>query len=261
MHRDEDRTPQIIAHRGASNEAPENTLAAFRLAWRRGADGIEGDFRLTADGEIVCIHDRTTGRVAGEDLVVAETAYRDLRALDVGAWKGAEWTGQRIPALQEVLATIPPRGKLIMEIKSGREILPPLEAALASAGLDANQLIFISFSTEIIAETRRRFPEHKSLWIVRFEPDKPTKSEPPSLNAILRTLSSLQADGLDAQAHPAVDLAFATAIREAGFELHLWSQEEVSRLEPFARLPVDSLTCNFPGEMKAMLARGPRGPR
>ena len=102
--------PQIIAHRGASADAPENTLAAFRLGWEQDADGIEGDFRLSADGRIVCIHDDDTQRVAGSRLVVSETSYNDLHALDVGRWKGEQWRGERIPSLAEVhvhLAALP----------------------------------------------------------------------------------------------------------------------------------------------------------
>src|ERR1700686_17426 len=102
------RTMELIAHRGASHDAPENTLAAFRLAWEAGADGIEGDFRLTRDGEIVCIHDPTTGRPAGVGLSVADTTLACLRELDVGALHGARWIGERIPPIQEVIATVPP---------------------------------------------------------------------------------------------------------------------------------------------------------
>lgn len=254
MPPDEDQAPKIIAHKGASGEAPENTLAAFELAWRQGADGIEGDFRLTRDGRIVCIHDASTRRVSGENLLIAEAHFDRLRRLDVGAWKGREWTGQRIPRFSEVLSTIPPRKKLFMEIKSGPEILPPLEATLANVDLDTDQLIFISFSAGVIAEIKKRFTEHKALWIVEFEPGKNSKADPPSLKTILETLWSVRADGLDAQAHPIVDRAFVERIREPGFELHLWSEEEVSRLEPFAMLKVDSITCNFPGRMKAMVA-------
>ena len=65
--------PLIVAHRGASFEAPENTLPAFNLAWEQGADAIEGDFLLTKDGHIVCIHDRTTKRFCEEDLEVAKS--------------------------------------------------------------------------------------------------------------------------------------------------------------------------------------------
>lgn len=68
--------PQIVAHRGASADAPENPLAAFRLAWKQGADVIEGDFYLTKDHRIVCIHDGDTQRVAGKHLVVAESTLK-----------------------------------------------------------------------------------------------------------------------------------------------------------------------------------------
>lgn len=73
----------IVAHRGASKEAPENTIPAFTLAWKQGADAVEGDFHLTADGYIVCIHDKDTKRVADRKLVVAESSLEDLRKLDV----------------------------------------------------------------------------------------------------------------------------------------------------------------------------------
>ena len=101
------RMSLIIAHRGASADAPENTLAAFRLAWQQGADGIEGDFRLTSDGRIVCFHDDDTARVAGISLIVEETPLTKLRTLDVGAWKGKPWQGERIASLEEVLAEVP----------------------------------------------------------------------------------------------------------------------------------------------------------
>src|SRR5450631_4721748 len=107
----------IVAHRGASADAPENTLAAFRLAWEQGADGIEGDFRLTAEGRIVCIHDEDTVRVAGSRHVVADASYNDLRALDVGSWKGKQWRSERIPLLEEVLADVPDGKQAFLELK------------------------------------------------------------------------------------------------------------------------------------------------
>jgi len=74
--------PLIVAHRGASHDAPENTIPAFQLAWQQKADAIEGDFYLTRDNEIVCIHDRTTKRYSDRDLVVAESTLEELRQLD-----------------------------------------------------------------------------------------------------------------------------------------------------------------------------------
>src|SRR5512140_286258 len=89
QERELNRHTLIIGHRGASRDAPENTLESFRLAWEQGADGIEADFRLTADGRIVCMHDETTGRTTGVNLNIADTALKELRRLDAGLWKGA----------------------------------------------------------------------------------------------------------------------------------------------------------------------------
>ncbi len=98
---------QVIAHRGASFNAPENTLAAFRLAWQQGADGIEGDFYLTDDGEIVCLHDSDTGRTGDRKLSVGQSTLEQLRTVDVGISKGEKFRGERIPTLAEVLAVVP----------------------------------------------------------------------------------------------------------------------------------------------------------
>lgn len=97
----------IVAHRGASRDAPENTLSSFTLAWKLGADAIEGDFRLTKDGHIVCIHDEDTKRVVGRKLIVAESALADLRKLDVGAYYGDDYKDCMIPPIAEVFSTIP----------------------------------------------------------------------------------------------------------------------------------------------------------
>ena len=85
----------MVAHRGESYDAPENTLPAFKLAWEQGADAIEGDFILTKDGHIVCIHERTTKRFCDQDLVVAKSTLKQLKALDVGSWKNEKYEGIR----------------------------------------------------------------------------------------------------------------------------------------------------------------------
>ncbi len=125
----------IVAHRGASEDAPENTLPAFRLAWEQGADAIEGDFYRTKDGQIVCIHDGDTKRVAGEKLVVQESTLEELQRLDVGAWKGQQWAGTRIPTLREVLETVPAGKRFYVEVKGSAEMVPHLIEELGRSGL------------------------------------------------------------------------------------------------------------------------------
>ena len=115
--------PLIVAHRGASFDAPENTLPAFELAWEQGADAIEGDFLLTKDKQIVCIHDHSTKRLADRDLEVKSSTLAELKSLDVGFWKDKKYKNTRIPTLAEVFATIPDGKKIFVEIKCGTCLL------------------------------------------------------------------------------------------------------------------------------------------
>lgn len=164
--------PEIIAHRGASYDAPENTIAAFNLAWEQKADGIEGDFRLTGDGRIVCIHDATTGRTAGTDLPVSGSAFKELRTLDTGSWKGNEWAGERIPSVEEVFSIVPADKKIFVEIKSGTEIIGPLRHAIFRSRLKPEQVVVISFDRDIISRTKKQIPHLKTLWLSDIRKDK-----------------------------------------------------------------------------------------
>jgi len=90
---------EIIAHRGFSARAPENTLGAFELGWKHQTDACELDVYLTADGKTAVIHDKDTKRTAGVKLDVATSKQAELTALDAGSWKGKEWTNEKIPTM------------------------------------------------------------------------------------------------------------------------------------------------------------------
>src|SRR5262245_34742321 len=109
--------PLRVAHRGASARAPENTLAAFREAIRLGADAIELDVQLSADGVPMVIHDLTVDRTTNGHGSVASFASRDLRRLDAGAWYSSRFRGERIPTLEEALECARGRCGLNIEIK------------------------------------------------------------------------------------------------------------------------------------------------
>ena len=109
----------VVAHRGASYDAPENTLAALDRAWALGAESCEIDVRVTADGAVVVIHDATTARTGGVDRPVSGQTLAELQALDVGGWKGPGFAGQRVPTLAQALASVPRGRMLFVEIKTG----------------------------------------------------------------------------------------------------------------------------------------------
>ncbi len=250
--------PLIVAHRGASHDAPENTLAAFRLAWEQAADAIEGDFYLTKDRHIVCIHDATTKRTSGKDLKVADSTLEALRALDVGSWKDAKWAGEGIPTLEEVLACVPRGKKILMEVKCGPEIVPLLKEALAKVRLGSDQAIIIAFDPQVITEAKRQMPGIQALWLTGYKRNTESGQWKPGTTDILETLKRIGADGLDSEAHASVDGARARALRQAGYSLHVWTIDQPETAARFAKLSVVSITTNRPrwlrDEMRRLLA-------
>src|ERR1700694_1997865 len=106
-------------HRGAMSLAPENTLAAFALAREVGADGVEFDVQMSADGELVIIHDQPLGRTPEGGGAVANHSLAELKQLDAGRWFDARYAGERIPTLQEVIDLLGGEMFLNIEIKGG----------------------------------------------------------------------------------------------------------------------------------------------
>lgn len=245
----------IVAHRGASYDAPENTLASFRLAWEQAADAIEGDFFLTKDHQIVCIHDDKTKRTSGEEHHVEKCTLAELRQLDVGKWKGPQWAGERIPTLEEVLATVPENKKIYIEIKCGPEIVPHLPPVLQKSGLSSEQTIVISFNERVIAETRRQLPEIPCYWLAGFRHNKTTNAYEPTVDAVMDTLEKLRPHGLDVHANrEVVDAAFVKRLRELRFTFHVWTVNTPEDAKYFQELGVNSLTTDRPAFLRAALS-------
>lgn len=147
--------PAIFAHRGASQDLPENTLAGFELALEQNADGIELDVHLSADRKVVVIHDRDLSRTTNGTGYVDATPLSELRQLDAGE-------GQRIPTLAEVLTLAAGRAILNIELKgfsTSAADLPQAVIDLVSAHGLVQNVIFSSFHPRLLAATRRLMPE------------------------------------------------------------------------------------------------------
>ena len=246
----------IIAHRGASYAAPENTLAAFRLAWRLGADGIEGDFHLSADGRIVCIHDEDTERVAGVKRSVKDTSFEELRKLDVGSWKSQAWQGERIPTLEEVLATVP-RGKCVfVELKSGPEIVLPLRQILSQSVVPLENIAIISFDAETIQSCENQIKGIKTYWLTSYEQQQDT-SWSPSADEVSATIARVNSDGLGSKAIPAhVDREFLDTLRARGVsDFHVWTVDTPRIGKFYQGLGAHAITTNRPAFMRSQLAK------
>lgn len=244
----------IVAHRGASADAPENTIRGFEMAWECGADAIEGDFHLTQDGQIVCIHDDTTERVAIANLQISESTLGELRRLDVGSWKAPRFAGLHIPTLTEVLDCVPSTKLAYLEIKCGPEVISALTEDLRRSRTKPSQAVVISFNPDVIKAAKAAMPERQALWLVRFQRAKGTNEWTPTRDEVIQTAQCIGADGLDvAGVAEVVTGDFIAACRRAGFSVHVWTIDDVPTAKLFRQLGVDSITTNRPRELREAL--------
>ncbi len=244
----------IVAHRGASHDAPENTLAAIRLAWEQHADASEFDVYLTKDGHIIVLHDSDTKRTAGVPGKVAEKTLDELRKLDVGRWKGDRFAGEKIPTLAEMLATVPPGKRVYIEIKCGPEIVPELDRVLKASKLKPEQTPVISFHAKVIAAVKKARPDVPAYWIVSLKPKKKGE-KPPTAESLIARAKKLGADGLDLQAADVLDEAFARKVMAAGLRLDVWTVDDPAEARRLLRLGADGITTNRPAWLREQLAK------
>lgn len=154
--------PTIFAHRGSSAYAPENTLAAFKLAIQHKADAIEMDAKLTRDGKVVVIHDQTVDRTTGASGKVGELSLEEIRKLKAGSHFDNAFRGEPIPTLQEVFETIGERLYYNIELTnyaSINDMLPEKVAELVRQSNLADRILFSSFNPIALIRVRRKLPK------------------------------------------------------------------------------------------------------
>ncbi len=247
----------IVAHRGASFDAPENTMAAFNLAWKLGADGVEGDFYVTKDQQIVCIHDKDTKRTGGKKLLVADSTLEQLRTLEYGKWKSDAFAGEPLPTFAEVLKSIPSDKKFIIELKTGPEIVPYLKTELEKYKADEQRMLIICFNADTVAECKRVLPGIKVHWLTGYKQDKTTGQWSPTRETVAETLKSSGADGLGTQGNrEVVTEEFIAQLKASGLkEFHVWTVDDPSDAEYFQKLGAIGITTNRPDVIRASLKR------
>jgi glycerophosphoryl diester phosphodiesterase len=244
---------EIVAHRGASFDAPENTVAAFKLAWEQKADASELDIYVTKDGKLVVIHDATTKRTAGTDLKVADSTLEELRKLDAGKWKAEKFAGERLPTLDEMLATVPTGKRVFIEIKCGPEAVPEMDRVLKANKLKPEQVCVIAFNADVIAATKKLRPDLQALWLVSLAPKN---QKPRTAEELIAKAKEIKADGLDLSATPAVlNKAFGDKVRAAGLKLYVWTVNDVELARKMIAAGAESITTDKPGWLREQLAK------
>ena len=232
----------IIAHRGESFDAPENTLAAINLAWKNKVKSVEIDIQLTHDNEIVAIHDYDTLKVSGTKKVIKKTSLQELKSYDVGSYKDIKWRNERIPTLKEVLQTVPSGSKLIIEIKSDESILEKLKLELDQSELKNSQIEIIAFDLNTIAQAKKLMPEYKMLWLLDLDYFWPHWMLRINKQRIIRIVKRHKLEGVNVWAGKILNRKFIEKFQNAGLLVYTWTVNKPKTAERLFRDGINGIT-------------------
>ena len=227
---------KIIAHRGASYLAPENTIASARLAWKSGADAVECDIWLSKDNKIMCSHDVDTKRTTGQDYKINETDSKVLRKLDAGSFKDEKYRGEKLPYLKDLIKTVPPGKELVIEIKCKSEVIPLLKKEI-DRHQNKRNFTFISFDLQTICDTKKAFPDNPCYWLCNSA-------------ALLETnFDKVQESNLQGVSL-AYSIIYESVMKKAEglhLEVYSWTVDDPAEAERLIDLGVKGITTNRPG--------------
>lgn len=232
----------IIAHRGASSYAPENTMAAFDLALEMGTHHLELDVHLTCDDHLVIIHDDTVDRTTNGTGPVASQTLAALQALDAGAWFGDAFVGARIPALADVLTRYHGRAHLHIELKGPTAHLPQRTVDLVRAHSMAQHVTFTSFQHAHLQTMRAYAPELPTGWLVGEISD--------AVIAQAHALGCVQLCPRAALVTPGL----VQRLHAEGFIVRAWGVAHEVLMRQVVEASADGMTVNFPDKLLAYMA-------
>ncbi len=244
QHSESQSTFKFVGHRGASYLAPENTKASIELAWEVGADAAECDVMLTSDHKVVLCHDKNTKNLTGENFNVSETSWARLSKLTIKLKESnlPEYENQPIPLLEEVLTTIPEDRMLVIEIKTGPEILPYLHKTI-DVHWTSGKISFIAFDFETIAAAKALYPEVPCYYLSSSEKD---------FNKHLEGVVDHELDGMDLW-HAIITPSLIKKCKSAGLDVWCWTVNDPQVAREMKKMGVTAVTTDRPAWLKENL--------
>ncbi|NDL71746.1 glycerophosphodiester phosphodiesterase family protein [Vreelandella alkaliphila] len=256
---------KVIAHRGSSMVAPENTLAATKQAIRDGADAVELDVRLSADGHVMLYHDRSLARLTGDRREFGDLTREELSEFDVGSWFGDAFQNERIAGLDDALKTVRGRASLMIDMKP----LPGEEQTLANAVLtvlaaetDSRYRCWATQSNPLRANAHCGFPNTLlEMRVATMSPSIVThlKQQAPELRVTLLaqlilpgTLDRRQFDALGLR-HNRINRQEITLAALYGYEIHAWTVNDRARMSTLIDLGVDAIITDYPDRLRELI--------
>ncbi len=239
----------IIAHRGESSDAPENSLTAINLAWERDADAVEVDTRLTRDKEIIAHHDPSTKRTGNKELIIAENFIEHLLKIDIVHFMGENWKDEKIPTINEILQNVPEGKILFLEIKSGEEILQPLVNLLKSVKNPSEQICFISFNIRVLKMLKRKLPNFKYYLVYRKYFPLPFFN----IEHLIERVKKAGLDGIDCHFKFLKKEEDVSKVKESGLEIFTWTVNDLHIARKLKEWGVNGITTDRAGWLKKNL--------
>jgi len=236
-----DNSISFVAHRGASYLAPENTMASIRLAWELGADAAECDVMLSSDHRVVLSHDKNLKKLTGENLEVSETPWDQLSRLTIKLKESnlPEYENETIPLLADVLGTIPEDRMLVIEIKTGQEILPHLHKTV-DAHWKSGKISFIAFDFETILAAKSMYPDVPCYYLSMLKNDFKKHFD----LAVAKGL-----DGVDLR-HAMITPSLVEQCHTAGLDVWCWTVNDPETAIKMKEMGVSALTTDRPAWLK-----------
>jgi glycerophosphoryl diester phosphodiesterase len=243
--RNSEAAPLVIAHRGASAVAPQNTLAAFEIAMALRADGVELDVHLSSDGTPVVIHDFSVDTTTNGHGVVAGMTLDELKTLDAGVSFSPEFAGERIPTLAEVLMCLRPYDALLnVEVKSTSLRNTGLEDAVITSIREhrmAERVIFSSFNPITLWRLKRLAPEVPAGLLYSMDLSRPLR------RAWLAALFKHEARHPH---HSMVNAQYMEWAEHRGYMVNTWTVDQPEEMRRLIALGVDSIITNVPDVLR-----------
>ena len=230
----------VIAHRGVSAEAPENTVAAFERAIALGCDAIETDIQASRDGVLVLIHDERVDRTTNGQGAVADLTFSEIQALDAGSWKDPRFAGQRVPTLEELLDRYVPRIPAYLEIKAPGVERASVEAVRRRGLLD--RVVFTSFHFDSVKLIGESTPV-RTCWTLRsWNSETRERAKTLPLHEVSINVENITPD-------------VVADVRAAGLGVRCWRLNTEDLMRRAVAAEVDGVTIDFPDKLLRHLGR------
>jgi len=234
----------FVGHRGASYLAPENTLASMKLAWELGAEGAECDVMLTSDHKVVLFHDKNAKKLTGKNVNIKETSWEELKSLEIIPRETnlPEYSHETIPLLEDILAIIPGDRMLVIEIKTGPEILPHLQEVIEESW-KSGKISFIAFDFETIKQAKSLYPDVPCYYLSSFKAD---------INKHFDVCVESRLDGVDLR-HNIIDQDLVERCHASGLDVWCWTVNDMQTAQKMKTFGVSAVTTDRPAWLKEKL--------